>query len=221
MDILNLLAKANAFHKGRHFVYTSGEHGDAYINLRVLLAEKNSAVLSELSLQLMMTVAQKALDATNPVVVVGPETIGAVIAEAAVTRHNSEFGTRFHHRKLAAVKHEDGSKSYVWDGDEASRLAQLVYVDDLMNAGSTFERCRPIVETYGKLSAAAVFADRSGMTDDELGVPFFSLVKVQLDRYPEDKCPLCRKKVPIVTNLGHGKKFRELHPDYAGGCMEL
>src|SRR5690606_15173982 len=53
MNLENQLAKANAFHQKSHFVYTSTDHGEAYVNLRILAEPENEGLLRQTSLRLI------------------------------------------------------------------------------------------------------------------------------------------------------------------------
>lgn len=223
MDILGMLSEANAVHKYEHFVYTSGMHGKAYVNLRVLKLPKYKEELKAISLALFDKIIEQAgLDMTRRTIIVGPETLGELIAQNIFDHYTGDRSMGF---TLLALKHT-GKETFGWEFPDVAKDtlsgAQVVLVDDLMTEGSTLERCRVLIEEFAPIAAVGVIVDRGGKTAEELRVPHFvSLEQVRLEAYPADKCSLCEKKRPIVTNLGHGKNFQLYHPNYPGGFTEV
>jgi orotate phosphoribosyltransferase len=224
INIRNLLQSLNALHTGNHFVYTSGEHGDAYANLRVLKEDKYHEQLAHLSVQLIEKVLATAeIDQTKPITIVGPDTLGKIITDLGTSGYNAIHGTSLRWLRLEAYN-VDGEKEFKWDNDfvPARTDEQVIYVDDLMNAGSTWTKCREIVGAYGKVCAIGTIADRSGYSAHDLKVPYFiSLVQFTLERFKPEDCPHCKNLVPIVRKPGHGHEFEVTNPNYAGRFVDL
>lgn len=224
MDIRQQLSELGALHTGRHFVYTSGEHGDAYADLRVFNKEENRSHLASLSLQLIEKIILTAeIDLRKPITIVGPDTLGTVIAELCANGYNTLHNTSIRWLRLEGLM-VNGEKEFRWHKDfvPARPDEQVVYVDDLMNASSTWKKCRPRVEEYGRVCAVGTIADRSGLIAHDLGVPYFtSLVPFTLERFKPEDCSHCKNLVPIVRRPGHGHEFEIKNPDYAGGFVDL
>jgi adenine/guanine phosphoribosyltransferase-like PRPP-binding protein len=223
-ELRKFLETLNALHTGKHFVYTSDTHGDAYADLRVFNREENKGHLGTLSLQLIEKILTTVeIDLDKPITIVGPDTLGAIIAEYAAYGHYAKYSRELRWLRLEAVV-TNGEKEFRWHKDfvPARPHEQVIYVDDLMNESSTWKKCRPIVEKYGNVCAIGTIADRSGLIAHDLGVPYFiSLVRFTLERFKPEDCPHCKNQVPIVLKPGHGHKFQADNPDYAGGYITL
>lgn len=225
-EILKLLAGANALHRKRHFVYTSTEHGEDYANLRVMRLPEYRTQLETISLRVVEKVIGAAqLHTRRRIALVGPDTLGAIIAEVGAMQYRRWNDVDIVNLRLVARTSDQQGKTFSFETSHAEQMladAQVVYIDDLMNESSTWRRCRGVIEQFAPVTAIGVIIDRSGKTAADLEVPHFvSLEQVQMERYPEADCILCANHRPIVTNLGHGQKFKEQHPDYAGGFTEI
>lgn len=228
MYIDQLLRRKQAVVTDRHFVYTGEAHGDGYANCRFLGESGYAEDLRNIAYELLRKSIQIAgIDLAKPIALVGPETLGAKMVRFAMEEHNRRHTTRIRHGIFDAVKGANGVKTFRWSTEnprieQVCAGAQIIWMDDLLNAGSTFERTRPFIEHFGQLRAIAVIVDRSGLTANDLGVSHIVFhVRYQMARYPADDCPLCRNKVPIVRKPGHGAEFERAHPDYSGGFEDL
>ena len=219
---------------GLHFVYTGDDHGPGYAQLRPLGQVENLPILKELSYRTL----KKALEALNlpwyfPVVVVGPETLGVKIAAEAVTEYKRRETVRRPIMAGAFMHDPNKEDGFIWgDGggfalmqpDPKSPPAQVVWVDDLMNKGSTWKRSKNLLLDLwpDSVKAIATIANRSAHTSESLGVPHFvSLHEISLDRFSPAECRQCEQHIPIVRHPGHGWKFEEANPNYLGGYMDL
>jgi orotate phosphoribosyltransferase len=227
MDILKVLREGGGYYDEKHFVYTSGRHGEVYVNVRVLKGEELRQQLKACSLALLeKAISVAGLDTTKQITVVGPETLGAILAQVACTAyHEKHAGAKIYAVSLQAVRQEGGSKHYEIESEVAAKLlenSQNIYFDDVMNVASTWKQCKPLIEKFGLVMVIATVIDRSGLSAEMLGVPrFVNLAEVPATSHPADDCPLCHAQKPIVTNLGHGNKFREANPNYPGGFTEI
>lgn len=216
-------------HDGLHFVYTGDDHGPGYANLRPLAKPENLSVLRELSYRLLMaTLKATGLDQQN-VLMIGPQTLGMQIAKEAVNLFNCIHPVTNPMRAVALIHDPADSDGFLWEEGAKSALMerppeQVIWVDDLMNKGSTWRRTKDLIQDLfpDSIAAVATIANRSQETAESLGVlHFVSLCNISLERFPPEACPSCKSCVPIVTNLGHGAKFQAEHPDYPGGFTEL
>lgn len=214
----------------KHFVYTNDEHGEAYANLRSLAAEENLSILRELSYRLIEHAIQVGnLDLSQQIVVVGPETLGAMIAEEGVAIFNLRTLHGTPRLNVGTFIHNPtDKKKFLWGEGGGSALmgqgAQVIWVDDLLNQGSTFKRTRHLVEDFwpGSIKIVATIVDRSCESVLSLNVPVLAnLIKLSLQSYPADQCRFCAENRPLVLKPGHGGKFQETNLDYAGGFYSL
>lgn len=219
---------------GFHFVYTGDDHGPGYAQLRPLGKAENLPILQELSYRTLM----KALEALAlpwylPVVVVGPETLGVKIAAEAVAEYKRRETMRRPIMAGAFMHDPNKENGFLWgDGggcalmqpDAKSPPAHVIWVDDLMNKGSTWDRTKRLLLDLwpDSVKVIATIANRSAHTSESLGVPHFvSLHEISLDRFLPAECPQCEQHVPIVRRPGHGHEFEQKHPDYPGGYIDL
>ena len=216
-----------------HFVYTSEDHGSGYANLRPLAHPENLPVLRELGFRLICTaLVQGDFPGNERIAIIGPETLGAVIAKEAV----EEYNRRDPHREpllYGSFIHDPADdKKFLWgegggmalmQPDPKRTITSVIWVDDLLNKASTWQRTKHLVDDLwpGAIKMLATIADRSKETARSIGVPMVSLRKLIIDSYTPDTCPLCKDEIPIVVKPGHGHTYKQMHPDYPGGFREL
>jgi len=224
MSLLEFLTLHGLLYTETHIVYSSGKHGDTYANLRPLGLPEHAESFREYSYSLLAkAIIEGELNPAKPILVVGPETLGAKMAKTAVGEYNRRHNTQLQSATFTATKHDDGSKTFSWSTDNwginyIQSETQIIWMDDLLNLSSTLARTRDIIEGLAKIFVVAVFFDRSHLTAVDLKVSHLvSLVKHQMPAHDEGRCPLCMDYVPIVTYLGHGKQFQDKHPEYPGG----
>jgi orotate phosphoribosyltransferase len=76
----------------------------------------------------------------------------------------------------------------------------LVVEDVLTTGGSTRETIQVAVACGAQVVGAASIVDRGAMVGRErdLGVPFVSLLDIDLPTFEPDRCPLCAQGLPVV-----------------------
>lgn len=221
----DLLTTQGELYVNNHFVYTSNMHGDGYVNHRFLSERQFQPELQDLSLMLLEnTIAAAGIDVTQPILLIGPKSLGANMVNFAATAYNYVHGTNIRYAIIDYSKDEAGDKTYFWlpsnpDIDEVCTPGtQVIWMDDLMNQSSTLQQTRTIFENRCPITAVAVFFDRSDFTAEDLRVPaFVRLEKHTMRAYDPYECPMCAMQTPIRTDLGHGEKFQNANPDYPGG----
>jgi orotate phosphoribosyltransferase len=187
---LTTLLEAVSAKRG-HFVYESGHHGDLWIDLDRLLidARRVRGWAAEL--------ARRAAP-SQPEVVCGPLTGGALVAQAVAAELGADFV--FAERHTAA---SGGPVQYRIPEPlrEPLRGRRLLLVDDAVNAGSALlgtladaRACGAHLAGFASLlalgHAAAEIAAREG-------APFFTLASLERNLWPPAVCPLCASGVPI------------------------
>ena len=73
-------------------------------------------------------------------------------------------------------------------------------------------RIRKVVDAAKTAGAGivgvCVLCNRGGVTAEMMRVPRLeSLVKVELDSWEAAECDLCKRGIPVNTEIGHGKEF--------------
>lgn len=229
---IHAAAEVYANEKG-HFVYSGGEHGNYYVDYRPLGRKPEYAyILRRASLYLFRQIVRNArIEVGQPITLVGPDTLGAAMAAQVFYAAKGELSPIIENRsllRLCMFKKNPEDKSFTWSEKDSKILSalvntktQVIWFDDLLNAGSTFDKTRPMVEALGaKIIGVGVLGNRSGKTADDLGVKYLAeLERFDFDRFPETECPSCRDEVPIYLTPGHGRGFKNKFPNYPGGFL--
>ena len=223
-EILADIRSIAKIYRDKHFVYTGGTHGDAYADYRALGAKEHIPLVREASVTLVLRISKKlGFDPHEPIVVIGPESLGAIMAQQAYFASHQEIKNIMYCRMLR----KQSGGAFSWNSSPDSLFlhhSQVILLDDALNAGSTIsKRARPLVEEAGgKIKAVGVIGDRSGLSPSDLGVEHIeALERISFTRYAESECALCAQQMPIVRHPGHGHQFELQHPNYGGGYTDL
>lgn len=211
VEVMKAFAEAGAIISDDHFVYTKGDHGNAYVD-----KAKVSTDTQKLSI-LCKEIANQFVD-DDVDVVVGPVTVGLAIAQWVAHGMNGYITRRYGISALFADKGEklpDGTTSFVLKRgyDELVRGKRVLVVDDICNSGGSVRNVVCAVrECGGKVVGVGVLCNRGGVTARDLGgVPrLFALMNITLQKWSEEEClekGPCSEGVPVNTKIGHGKEF--------------
>lgn len=167
--------------QGGHFRLTSGRHSDKYMQCAKLFEQpKESAELCAL------LAGRFAGD--NIELVAGPA-IGGVIMAYEVAR---ALGV-----PNIFAERENGVMTFRRGFKVAPGTRVLVVEDVVTTGGSVKEIVSLLQEHGGEVVAVGSVVDRSGGAVD-FGVPFHSLVTMEIRSWEEAECPLCKEGVPIT-----------------------
>lgn len=199
-EVLDVLENVGAFRAG-HFVYTSGRHGDSYVNKDALYTHTHE--LSRLCKAIAERFKDKGID-----VVIGPA-VGAAILSQWVAYFLTELTGR---DVYATFADKDGQGGFIVKRGYEKVIAgkKLLVVEDLTTTGGSLKK---VVETAraggANVVAAVVVCNRGDVQAKDVGDPgeFVSLVTLELDSWAESECELCEKNIPVNTDVGHGREF--------------
>lgn len=199
-EVLDLLQKVGAFRTG-HFVLTSGRHADSYLNKDALYPYTHDT--SHLCKAMAERFADKDID-----VVVGPA-IGAAILSQWVAYHLTEMRGE---EVYGAYADKDGQGGFILKRgyDQIVRDKRILVVEDLTTTGGSIKK---VVETTrsagGTIVGAIVIVNRGDVTREQVGNPdeFTALVDLQLESWEEGECELCKRGIPVSTDVGHGREY--------------
>lgn len=157
-----------------HFLYTSGKHGDVYMQCARLL---ENPVYSE---EVIKGLAEEFKnDRIN--LVVGPA-IGGITISYEFAR---QLGT-----KSFFAEREDGLMK-LRRGFQIPKGARVLVVEDVITTGGSVKEVIDLVEKEGgQVVGVAVIVDRTGGKID-FGRKFLSAYSQPLKAYDADNCPLC------------------------------
>lgn len=197
--VLDILQKVGAFRAG-HFVFVSGLHADTYVNKNAMYPYTR-----EMS-KLCKEIAQRFVG-KNIEVVVGPAT-GGIILSQWVAYHLSEIEGREVY-SVYSDKDDDGfviKRGY----NDMIKGKNILVVEDLVTTGGSLRKVIEVARTEGaQVVAAVAVCNRGAVTQEMAGNPpeFVSMLTVELDQWPEAECDLCKRDIPINTDVGHGKDY--------------
>jgi orotate phosphoribosyltransferase len=202
-EVINILKKVGAVLEEGHFVGTSGLHFDTYVNKDFLYPN------TEETLEVCKLFAEKYKDA-NIEVVVGPA-LGGIILSQWTAHHLSEI----YGKEVLGIYTEKsaegeqvftrGYEQYIKDGKRV-----LVVEDIITTGGSILKSIKAVKEAGGNVVGACAMVNKNKDLDKDIfGVPFETLTDLFVTTYTADTCPLCKRGVPINTNVGHGKEYLE------------
>jgi orotate phosphoribosyltransferase len=179
-DTETLLKNEGAILEG-HFKLTSGRHSNLYIEKIRLL--QNPSLAKTLCARLAELIADSDIDC-----VVGPAYGGIALAFEVASLLDKSFV--FSQRK-------DG-EMVIRSGFDLSGIKKAVVIEDIVTTGgSVKEVIQCLKDRSIEVSMVGALVDRSGGTVD-FGVPFVSLLQLDIPTYDPDECPLCQSGIPIT-----------------------
>lgn len=202
-EILALFAEVGAIIKDSHIVYTSGQHGSAYINKDAIYpyTEKISMLCKVIAEEFASSGAQ---------VVVAPA-LGGIILSQWITHHLTQI-TSGDVLAVYAEKTADGGFVIKRGYDKIIANKQVLVVEDVLTTGGSAKKViEEVRKCGGEVVGLGVLCNRGGITPEDVANPprLFSLVDVDFETFKADDCPFCKKGIPINTDVGKGREFLE------------
>jgi orotate phosphoribosyltransferase len=180
LELLQTFRASGALLEG-HFRLSSGLHSNGYLQCALVLQHPRTA--SALAEGLAKTAASWSAAA-----VLSPALGGVVIGH--------EVARALGVRAMFAERQE--GRLVLRRGFAIAAGERILVVEDVVTTGlSTRETIDVARAAGGVVVGAAALVDRSRGTAD-LGVPFASLLTMDLPTWPEAECPLCAKGMPVV-----------------------
>jgi hypothetical protein len=185
-DLLRHIHQVASVYTSMHFVYTGGAHGDGYVNYRTLGNEQHKGLLTEVSLALLHQALQRfRVTRTEPVTVIGPETLGAKMLELLARNYGGQLNP------VVLTKTADRQFTVRPGADlDLAQHTRTIVIDDLLNEGTTLGKARRATGPHP--DGVTVIGDRSGLSPGELGVEQVILLEqFTISRYSLTEGP-CR-----------------------------
>jgi orotate phosphoribosyltransferase len=199
-EVLNVLQKVGAFRAG-HFVFTSGLHADTYVNKDALYPYTKETS------RLCRMIAERFKDAGVEAV------LGPAIAAAVLSQWTAHHLTELTGHDVAAVyADKDGQGGFVVRRgyDQVIKGKKVLIVEDLTTTGGSIKKAVEAARAVGAdVIGAMALCNRGEVTKEMVGNPpvFDQLLKVYLKQWPAEDCELCKRGIPVNTDIGHGKEF--------------
>ena len=185
---LEILKEAGVLLEG-HFLLTSGRHSGRYLQCARIF--RNTRYSEELCAALAAHFKDDRVD-----IVIGPA-LGAVQMAYEVSRAlgcENFFAER-----------EDGSMT-LRRGFAIEPGQRVLVVEDVVTTGGSVREVLEIVrQAGGEIVGVGSIVDRTGGRID-VGVPFHSVISMEVESYEPSECPLCKAGAPAPYKPGSRKK---------------
>lgn len=179
-EVMDLLRTTGALLEG-HFLLSSGLHSSRYIQCARLLQYPRYA--EAVGKALAQKVRGFSVD-----VVVGPALGGIIVAH--------ELARALGVRAMFAEREGPGlalRRGFALAPGERVLLAE----DVVTTGGSLLETAEVVAQHGGEVVAAACIVDRRHPEKEVLPFPFVSLIRLFLETYAPETCPLCQRGIPL------------------------
>lgn len=180
--VMEILKEAGVLLEG-HFRLTSGRHSNRYLQCAKIF--RNTKYSEELCAALAEQFEGQGIG-----VVIGPA-MGAVQMAYEVSRH-------LHCENFFAERDEEG-KMTLRRGFAVAPGMKVLLVEDVVTTGGSVKEVLELVKAAGAevVGVGSIVNRTNGSVD--FGVPFKSVIKVEVESWEPDDCPLCKEgKLPVV-----------------------
>jgi orotate phosphoribosyltransferase len=187
-EVLDIYRKTGALLTG-HFLLSSGLHSEQYLQSALVLQQP------EIATKLCAALAEH-FKGSNIQAVIAPA-LGGVFVSHETAR---ALGVR------AIFAERVNGELTLRRGFTINPGERVLVVEDVITTGkSTKETIEVVKQAGGVAVAAASLVDRSG-GKAELGVPYRSLVTLNVPTYAADSCPLCKAGSTAIKPGSRGLK---------------
>jgi len=164
-----------------HFQLASGRHSDTYMQCAKLFMYADKAE------KLCKALAEKL--AGIPVDAVASPAVGGVIMGYEMSRQ----------LKVTNIFFERiNGEMTLRRGFSVKEGERFLVTEDVVTTGGSVREVIALIESLGgKVAAVASIVDRSG-GNESFGMPFISLLPMEIVSYEKEECPLCASGVPVV-----------------------
>jgi orotate phosphoribosyltransferase len=181
-SVESLFADAGALLEG-HFLLKSGRHAGRYLEKFLVLQHPRYGV------ELCRRFAE-VLAAYRPTLVVGPTTGGVLLSFETARQLGGSV-------RAAFAEPVDGGGRALRRGWPVAPDERVVIVDDILTTGASLVETMDAVRAAGaEPVAAAVMVDRSVEAVD-MGLPLYSLGRIEVSAWEPAECPLCGRGVQL------------------------
>jgi orotate phosphoribosyltransferase len=189
-EILEIFTKTDALLEG-HFLLTSGKHSNRYFQCAKVLQypDYTRKIVAELTEYFR----EYKIDT-----VIAPAMGGIIVGYEVARALNKRF--IFTEREEKEMKLRRGFEIF-----EGERF--LVCEDVITTGGSVREVIDIVLQNGGEVAGVGTIVDRSN-GKVQFGFPQKAVLKMQVEVYEPDACPLCKANLPLVKP-GSRKVFRK------------
>ncbi len=201
--VIDILKSVGAVLTDDHFVFTSGKHGEVYINKDALYPH-----VEQVS-QVGRMFAEKYINVD--VDVVAAPALGGIILSTWTAYHLSQLKKK-EILGVYAEKMPDKSMAFTRGYDKLIKGKKVLVIEDLATTGGSVKKVVDLVrDTGGDVVSVCVMVNRDPdhVNSEFIGAPFDALGVLKVGAWDEQDLPEHIKKRPINVTVGHGKKYLE------------
>lgn len=183
-----------------HFVYTSGRHGEVYVNKDAIYP--HTELMSEVGKAFAEAFKNEQVEA-----VVAPA-LGGIVLTQWTGYHLSQL-TNKNVLSVYAEKSTEPPGFVLKRGyDKLIENKRVLVLEDILNTGGSVKNVLTLLESLKvKVVGVAAVCNRGGLLPVDFNVDrLFSLTNLKLETFDSTSCPLCQKGLPINTQVGKGNK---------------
>ena len=200
-DVLAIFKKTGGYITGSHIVYTSGKHGEAYLNKDAIYP--HVAEISAICEEIAKRFQDKNID------VVAAPALGGIILSQWTAYHLSNI-TKREILGVYTEKTPDKNQIFTRGYDALVKGKRVLIVEDITTTGgSVIKVINSVKNAGGEIIAVCVLVNRDpvNINSQSIGAPFYPLAEVKMQAWIESDCPLCQKGVPINATVGKGREY--------------
>ena len=180
-EIIEAFRGAGALLNG-HFQLRSKKHSDHFFQAALVFRDP---LLGE---RLCRTLAERIGSETGATTVISPAVGGLLVGQeiARALKVNAIFADK------------ENDELVLKRGFSIKPGEKIIVAEDVVTEGGRVMQTIDLVKKLGGVPVAvAVITDRSGGKVSFGGIPFYSLIKLNLPTYLPEDCPMCKKGLPI------------------------
>lgn len=200
-DLLNIFKKTGGYITGSHIVYTSGKHGEAYLNKDAIYPHTKD--ISSICLEIAKKFKDKNIE------VISAPALGGIILSQWTAFHLSNL-MKNEVLGVYTEKTPDKNQIFTRGYDKLVKGKKVLVVEDITTTGGyVIKVINSVKVAGGEIVAVCVLVNRDpvNINSKTVGVPFYPLAEVKMQAWEEKDCPLCKKGIPINTTVGKGREF--------------
>ena len=178
MAIIEILKETEALLEG-HFLLSSGKHSDRYVQCAKVLRYPDKAM------KVLEPVVEQLKDLDKDLVV-RPAMGGIVVAY--------ELGRQL--GKEAIFTERVDGKMELRRGFEVKKGQRIIISEDVVTTGKSSFEVKELLESMGAVVIGiASIVDR---TNEDIGIPLYSSIKLEIIAHDVENCPLCKENIPYI-----------------------
>lgn len=200
-QILNIFRKTGGYISGSHIVYTSGKHGEAYLNKDAIYPHTRETS------KICRAVAEKFKH--SDIEVVAAPALGGIILSQWTAYYLSQL-TGKEVLGVYTEKTADKNQIFTRGYDKLVKGKKVLVVEDITTTGGSVKKTiKSVRKAGGRVIAVCVLVNRDpdNINSALIEAPLYPLAEVKMSAWDEDKCPLCKENVPINTTVGKGREY--------------